>query len=452
MVEVIDRRIRRLCFSENSGRSFRDTVDGLVVNKKNVSWSCHFPSGLSFLLAPGKTRKFKLESKKRHSWTTACHNTANKSCDLSGCGIHYLGVYMLRVRANANVNYSDWVLKEFCPDKHAAIGPPSKVDVDSDGSSVCVYISDPLTSSNGSMKDEIPKLYYNILYWECNVDKQVLKPHVLNSSVSMVTLPNLKSWTRYCVRVQSRYDLYNKSSEFTLPHCIQTEGTIPWWQTFLYSLGSLVMVFVVVLPFFYILLKIFNTLKAAFYPMIQFPPFFQEYLHDSFGSDTPCLLSLGSEEELCCDKVTIYAKPLEFHCLSSEGTTVLTSGLEPDSSGRCSHQDKRRSKDSGVYATESSCSQQQPNRSQTSTGAKIKSPIQPVTNPPPMQEEPEFPSHPDLPPVAGGQVPRNPPPGSSRPPGVAHKPHPQPCRTSPRAACTLPVLLGGTTQVPGNSH
>lgn len=38
------------------------------------------------------------------------------SCDLTGCNLHYLGIYMIRVRANANGRHSDWVLKEFCPD------------------------------------------------------------------------------------------------------------------------------------------------------------------------------------------------------------------------------------------------------------------------------------------------------------------------------------------------
>nr|XP_057938429.1 interleukin-10 receptor subunit beta [Doryrhamphus excisus] len=325
--------------------------------------------------------KFKLESKKRHKWAVACDNTAYKSCDLSGCGIHYLGVYVLRVRAKINANYSNWVLKEFCPDKHAVIGPPSKVNLDPDGSSLSVYIVDPLTSSNRSMKNEISKLYYNILYWEHNVDTQEIKPQILNSNVSMVTLPNLKSWTWYCVKVRSRYDLYNKSSTFTSAKCVQTKGTIPLWQILLYSLGSLVIGFVVVLPLLYILLKFFMTLKATLYPMIQLPPFFQEYLHDSFGSDTPCLLSLGSEAELFRDKVTICAKRPEFSCLPLEVPTVLTSGLESDSSGRCSHQNKRRSNDSGVYSTESSCSQQRSNNIQSSSGAKIWS--QPTeTNPP----------------------------------------------------------------------
>lgn len=39
-----------------------------------------------------------------------------------------------------------------------------------------------------------------------------------------MTLPDLKSWTWYCVMVQSRVEYYNKSSSFTSPLCMQTEG------------------------------------------------------------------------------------------------------------------------------------------------------------------------------------------------------------------------------------
>ena len=47
---------------------------------------------------------------------------------------------------------------------------------------------------------------------------------VVDTHVNMVTLPDLRAWTWYCVSVQSRYDFYSKFSAFTTPHCMQTEG------------------------------------------------------------------------------------------------------------------------------------------------------------------------------------------------------------------------------------
>ncbi|XP_061923653.1 interferon alpha/beta receptor 1a-like isoform X1 [Entelurus aequoreus] len=310
--------------------------------------------------------KYKLEYKTKHTWTTACDNTSLKSCDLAVCRMHYVGVYILRVRANVNGNYSNWVLKTFCPEKHATIGPPSNVRLAPHGSNLSVYISDPLNSSNCSMTEEFSKLSYNILYWERNEDMQVLEPKILKSDESEMTLTNLKSWTFYCVKVQSRFDLYNKSSTFTLSKCIQTEGTIPLGKRIVYFLGSFSLFFLVVLLLLYVSLKCYWTVKETFYPMIHLPPFFQKDSHDSFGSDIPCLLSLGSE--VFCDEVIICEKPQEFHNLPSD---VLASSQEPNSSGQDSRQDVRRSEDSGVYSTEGSYSQQQSNSSYSSSGAKL---------------------------------------------------------------------------------
>lgn len=69
-----------------------------------------------FLSLP--SRKYKLKSsRKKPTWSVACEEKPDRSCDLTEFDLHYLGIYMLRVRANLNGNHSDWVQKEFCPDK-----------------------------------------------------------------------------------------------------------------------------------------------------------------------------------------------------------------------------------------------------------------------------------------------------------------------------------------------
>lgn len=63
-------------------------------------------------------RKYKLNIKKKSpEWCTTCDKTSHRSCDLTAFKLHYLGIYMIRVRANANGSHSAWVQKEFCPDK-----------------------------------------------------------------------------------------------------------------------------------------------------------------------------------------------------------------------------------------------------------------------------------------------------------------------------------------------
>lgn len=86
----------------------------LYVNLKVISiFSYH--RLFHFSLLP---RKYKLQYKKKSpSWSTVCNETPHRSCDLTAVGLHYLGIYVLRVRANMNRLHSNWVEKEFCPDK-----------------------------------------------------------------------------------------------------------------------------------------------------------------------------------------------------------------------------------------------------------------------------------------------------------------------------------------------
>ncbi|KAF3842770.1 hypothetical protein F7725_001619 [Dissostichus mawsoni] len=280
--------------------------------------------------------KFKLRSKK-------------KSPNWKRRNLFYPGIYVFRVRASVNGTDSEWATKDFCPDKEAALGPPSKVALSPEGRNLDIVISDPLTSTNSSMREHHEDLYFQIRYWERSADGQALRSHSLSSKASVVTLSDLQAWTWYCVRVQSRYDFYNKSSSFTPQLCMETEGTVPWWEIVLYFLLSLLICFLVVLLFIYGFFRCFKKLKATFYPSVQLPTPFQ-YLFDSSGSDIPRLLP-ESDSELLCDKATVCPAPpvLEIHSPPPEFLPEPT-GLEPDSSGKHSRSSSG-SGDSGMYST-----------------------------------------------------------------------------------------------------
>nr|XP_019955316.1 PREDICTED: interferon alpha/beta receptor 1b-like isoform X1 [Paralichthys olivaceus] len=313
--------------------------------------------------------KFKLESKKiSPNWSTACEEMSDRSCDLTMLGLHYLGIYVLRVRANANGNHSKWVQLEFCPDKDAALGPPAKVDLAPAGSDLDVFISDPLTSTNTSMRENLSEMYYHILYWEHSEDS---KAKELSSKTNMVTLPDLKAWTWYCVRVQSCNKFYDKRSNFTSPQCLQTQGNIPWWQISLYFAGSLVTCFLVMLLLIYSSFRCYKTVKATFYPSDQLSTHFKEYLCDSRGSEIPRLFTAVSESELLCDNLVICDQPtvLEIHNFCPDDVAAPPSDPESDTSGRHSRQNSS-SGDSGVYSTGGSSNLPQLNSSQTSTGTE----------------------------------------------------------------------------------
>uniref|UniRef100_A0A671XSP6 Interleukin 10 receptor, beta n=1 Tax=Sparus aurata TaxID=8175 RepID=A0A671XSP6_SPAAU len=334
-------------------------------------WDQSAAEGHSVTFTTQYVAKYKLRStKKKVTWSMACEEKPDRSCDLTEFDLHYLGIYVLRVRANLNGNHSDWVQKEFCPDKEAALGPPRKVTLALAGYDLDVNISDPLTRNNSSMREEVEKLYYHIVYWDSSTDPQASDAQLVSSSANLVTLPHLKPWTLYCVMVQTRSDFYNKSSSFTSPQCMKTEGAIPWWQIFLYFLASLLVCFLLVLVAVFGLYRTYKTIKSTFCPTNQLPPLFKTYICDSPGSDIPRLLTPDSESELLCDKVIICPEPvLEIHNPPPEALPSPTSGLEPDSSGRHSRQDSSGSGDSGVYSTGGSSGLRQPSSTQSSSGA-----------------------------------------------------------------------------------
>lgn len=312
-----------------------------------------------------------MESFLKPVWTTVCERTPHTHCDLTPSNLYFHGIYVIRVCAKAGGLHSEWAKEDFCPDKDAALGPPSQVVLARAGALLDVVISDPLTSTNGSMREMHNKMYFRIRYWERSRDAKTLHPHVLDTDVNLVTLPDLQAWTSYCVSVQSRFDFYNKSSSFTAPHCMQIEGATPWWQIVLYFLLSLVLGFVVVLLPLYLFFRCYRTLKSSFYPSIQLPAHIQEYLCDSSpGSDVPRLLTPDSEAELVFDKVSVCPEAvlLEIHTPPSAAVPAAPpSGLEPDC--RHSRQGSGGSGDSGVYSTEGGSSQKLlPSSAQSSAG------------------------------------------------------------------------------------
>lgn len=317
------------------------------------------------------TSKYLMKSIRGPRWHTACEDSRRRSCDLTRFNLFYLGKYALRVRAGVNGSHSDWIHTEFFPDEEAALGPPTTVNVSRFGDALDVSILPPLTSSNSSMKELIPLLYYHIVYWEHAPGQQPCCRQNVSSTVTLVSLPDLKPWTWYCVSVQSRYEFYRKSSNFTAPICVQTEGATPWWLILLCFLGSLLLWFTLMLICVFGVFRTYKTIKTTFYPSNQLPPHFREYFCDSPSSDIPRLLTPDSESELLCDKVIVSPEPvLEIHHPPPEALPDPPLNMEADSSGRHSRQDSRGSRDSGVYSTEGSSGPRRLHSNQSSTGGE----------------------------------------------------------------------------------
>ncbi|XDV31431.1 hypothetical protein PO909_034117, partial [Leuciscus waleckii] len=220
----------------------------------------------------------------QQNWRTVCADVLERCCDFTDAGLSYDTIYLLRVRANTAQHFSNWTSITFCPDKEADLGPPSSVKLTSVKGDLEIVITDPLSSTNESMKTLVPEMQYLIHYWKQLEGYQ--KAEVSKTKNNVVTLPKLDRWTWYCVRVQSRYNLYNKTSVFSDIHCTRTEGLIPYWQIFLYFLLSLGVCFLLGLLVWFSFYKVFKSFKSIFYPNVQLPPHIQEL----WLSETPHLL------------------------------------------------------------------------------------------------------------------------------------------------------------------
>ncbi|XP_026862634.2 interferon alpha/beta receptor 1b-like [Electrophorus electricus] len=292
--------------------------------------------------------KFKItKPKHKQNWKSACGVTFKHICDFTAVQLHYYGVWLLRVRAQSGKLVSNWVQIEFCPDRDAQLGPPSRVDVTPVNGHLQVSITDPMTNTNISMRELLPNLSYLTQYWEHL--SQTQKPKSLLHQSNLVILPELASWTWYCIRVQSHETFYNKTSVFSPTYCLQTDGPVPSWQIFLYFLLSLVLCFLFVVALGYGFYKLFTVVKNTLYPAVPLPAHIHQYLCISTSSDMPHLLTTELEVEHCCDRLDVISKPAVTDIILEIHTSTEDSGLGPEHSN--APHTRHSSGDSGVYST-----------------------------------------------------------------------------------------------------
>lgn len=269
--------------------------------------------------------KFRL-TQNQSNWVTACEDTQTMSCDLNPLNLHYLGIFALRVRATVNGYHSEWAQVDFAPATDAAVGPPIRVLVSPAGNVLEVSISAPQTVTSTSMKEKIHSLYYRILYWEHHASHKKSQAAAVDSANTMVVLEDLKSWTWYCVSVQSRTIEPNRTSAFTDPICISTQGEFQWGK-FSWIFGiSLLLGFIIVLG---ILLGCFYN-KKRFQTSVTQPA----CLNEQHWHSPHQLLSSDQQSEQC-DLLTVKSSSWD----------------HVHSSGRPDWQSCSDSQDSGIYST-----------------------------------------------------------------------------------------------------
>ncbi|XP_015219079.1 interferon alpha/beta receptor 1a-like [Lepisosteus oculatus] len=285
---------------------------------------------------------FKKQRRGKIKWTQVCMEITETECDFSP-ELSYYGIYYLRLRANSNGEHSPWTEIEFCPDKNADLGPPSKVEVTSVRGMLEVKLTDPMTTDNTSMRDKVRDLTYLIEYQKDESQSKVSPIHKIKTQNNMIIISGLEYWTVYCVRVQALESDLNKRSKFSPVMCRQTEddGHAPPWLIGLVFLLAMVVSCGIILLCFFSFYKSYRTVRKAFFPSYELPANIRECLEDSsLSSDTPQLLTVESELELCCQMLDV---------VPEENTNVSLRSLSLTEVDVVKHS-RQDSGDSGVYS------------------------------------------------------------------------------------------------------
>ncbi|MGH0118642.1 UNVERIFIED_CONTAM: hypothetical protein FKN15_047622 [Acipenser sinensis] len=231
---------------------------------------------------------------KEYSFNRVCYKIPQTQCDFTYQDIHYFEGQYLRLRAESKNVTSKWKELKFCPEEHSALGPPSKVDVESRNGLLKVNITDPLTHKNESMQTLI-KISFLIVYWKNTSTAENLTLTVNNTET---LLTGLEPWTLYCLRVQAFNIQFRKRSQFTEPVCRLTtckdDGLTPVWMAlfvFISSVGLLLFCS-------YGVYVIYKVIKYSCFP--QLPDSMQLYEITPNFQYTELLLK-EVERELCSD-------------------------------------------------------------------------------------------------------------------------------------------------------
>ncbi|XP_058885920.1 interferon alpha/beta receptor 1a-like isoform X2 [Acipenser ruthenus] len=283
---------------------------------------------------------YKYEMKGKKEWRMVCEKIPGTQCDFSE-KVNYFGMFHLRLRAKSGRETSPWVIIEFCAEKDADLGPPSKVNVISKKGMLEVIIADPMTSENKSMR-ELQKIYFMVVYWK---NTSGAKNVSLIEEKNVAILMGLEPWTVYCVQVQSLSDYYEKKSLFSPMVCTQTtdDGHTPLGLIILIFFFTLALSFGGTLLCSFIVFQTYRVIKYTFFPFYQLPDNIQECLNEFTPmAQYSVLLSKDKEIELCCEKVDIVSE------VTHEHSPISETALETDPVNHC----RQNSGDSGVYSSE----------------------------------------------------------------------------------------------------
>uniref|UniRef100_A0A8C1XGB8 Cytokine receptor family member B15 n=1 Tax=Cyprinus carpio TaxID=7962 RepID=A0A8C1XGB8_CYPCA len=148
-----------------------------------------------------------------------CVNTKELKCDV-GKLPSVFGLYIFQVRAEDQGLFSEWVkAKEFLPNKHTIIGPPT-VHLVIQNNTLDVHVRAPVLKV-GKLEDLFSQVSYIIRYWTEGFEEEAVEKKVTEASEDVkLRVKGLQSWNRYCAQAMVVPKGYKNAKQFSAAVCV----------------------------------------------------------------------------------------------------------------------------------------------------------------------------------------------------------------------------------------
>ncbi|XP_061049960.1 interferon gamma receptor 2 [Eubalaena glacialis] len=234
---------------------------------------------------------------------TECNFTANSL--LEGFPRHFN--ISLRVRAKLGDLVSAWVKAPWFEHyRNATIGPPEDIWVTPEEGSLIIRFSSPF-----DVPASVAFFLYYVYYWEKAGIKQVTRPFRSN----FITLNDLKPLRVYCFQVKA--ELFLAKENISRPghlsniSCSETtvDASTKLQQVILISMGTFLLLSVVVGACLFLVLKYRGLVKYWFHSPPSIPSQIEEYLKDPAQPILDALDKDSSPKDDAWDSVSIVSFP-----------------------------------------------------------------------------------------------------------------------------------------------
>ncbi|KAF5903285.1 interferon alpha/beta receptor 1a-like isoform X2 [Clarias magur] len=184
---------------------------------QTLHWDCNYTqleSPVNFTVMYAYSNFKENEDK----YKQACSGSSECRCDFRRFKLDFMASYVVRVRAEAGNQHSDWTLRRFTPHEDVQLSLP-RFTMKADRAVIVLTISESVMSA-------VMPLQYSVRYWE-RLDPQQENTIVYDGPHA--PLRSLKSQTEYCVQVSTFSEGYKKFSNYSSAQCVYTTGETGVW-------------------------------------------------------------------------------------------------------------------------------------------------------------------------------------------------------------------------------